>query len=226
MSGGWVVVVPAAGSSRRMGAGEKKEYAKLGTKTVLEWTVSCFVSEPSIRYIVIVVPASDIDKVVKSLVDTAPAERLAVVAGGDSRQDSVLCGLVAAVDQKPEFVLVHDGARPWMKNELLLSVMRGVEEHGACIPVLPSTDALKRVDANGRCLGRVDRAEIVRTQTPQGFRFSEILGAHRLFEHDLSRYADDAEVLIAAGGEVYTVAGDPGNHKITYAHDLIQDGER
>jgi 2-C-methyl-D-erythritol 4-phosphate cytidylyltransferase len=120
----------------------------------------------------------------------------------------------------PDYVLIHDGARPWISPDLVNAVLENVVLHGACAPVLVPSDAIKQVDSSGLIVTHLRREETVAIQTPQGFRFKEILSAHTQAENDGSRYIDDTEIYERYIHSVSTVPGDPANRKITYNHDL------
>jgi 2-C-methyl-D-erythritol 4-phosphate cytidylyltransferase/2-C-methyl-D-erythritol 2,4-cyclodiphosphate synthase len=139
------------------------------------------------------------------------------VAGGATRQESVLRGLEGLRAAAPETVLIHDGVRPLVDAALIDRVIDGLAEHVAVLPALPVTDTLKRV-ADDHVLGTVERAGLFRAQTPQGFRYPAILDAHR--RQAGSAMTDDVALAEAAGIAVAVVAGDECNLKITAPEDL------
>jgi 2-C-methyl-D-erythritol 4-phosphate cytidylyltransferase/2-C-methyl-D-erythritol 2,4-cyclodiphosphate synthase len=117
-------------------------------------------------------------------------------------------------------VLIHDAARPFIDQFLITRVIQGLETHVGALPCLPVTDTLKRV-ASGRVTGTVDREELWCAQTPQGFRFEEILAAHRAAARELGRnFTDDASIAEWFGLDVALVEGSEQNRKITTAEDL------
>lgn len=214
-----------------MGDGTKKELASLGSTPVILMTTSVFASLPEISRIVVTSRASDVDRMRNALEPLAPFP-VTFVEGGPTRQESVRFGLEAlekieAPDAPPDYVLIHDGARPWVSAELIRRVMAGTVAHDACVPVVASPDALKRVVA-GVCVEHPDRDEYRCVQTPQGFLFARILAAHRAAGKSVrpeSRpFVDDAEVYAALEAAVHTTEGDPLNRKITWPHDLTGVG--
>jgi len=125
---------------------------------------------------------------------------------------------------KPSHVLIHDGARPWIKPDLIERVIDAVIRHGAVIPALPLTETPKELDSSLEFITRhLRRKNLCAAQTPQGFRFPEILRAHEKAAGNTGEkfeYTDDAEVWGEFIGQVAVIAGDPENRKITYPEDL------
>jgi 2-C-methyl-D-erythritol 4-phosphate cytidylyltransferase/2-C-methyl-D-erythritol 2,4-cyclodiphosphate synthase len=145
------------------------------------------------------------------------------VAGGETRQASVRAGLEALdrlpAGQKPDLVLVHDGARPYLTPKLIRNVVEALAAHPGAIPAVPVADTLKR-GKDGVIDGTVSRDNLFRAQTPQGFRFSLFLDLHRA-SASLSA-TDDAKLLEDAGFSVALVPGDDDNIKLTYEDDLVR----
>jgi 2-C-methyl-D-erythritol 4-phosphate cytidylyltransferase len=131
------------------------------------------------------------------------------------RRESSLAGVRAAAS---EIVLIHDGCRPFASPALIDRVIDYTERHGAAVPVLPSIETLYRLGEAGHRVEEVlDRASIVRAQTPQGFRRSSLLRCLEAADRDVT---DDASALIAQGEPVFTLDGELANLKITYPEDL------
>jgi len=149
----------------------------------------------------------------------AGLDLLAPANGGATRQESVRHGLESLRAAAPEVVLIHDGVRPLLDAALIDRVLDGLARHAAVLPALPVTDTLKRV-ADNSVLGTVERAGLFRAQTPQGFRYPDILAAHR--RHAGSALTDDVALAEAAGLAVAVVAGDESNLKITAPEDLAR----
>ena len=231
----FAAVISAAGSSSRMG-GVKKEYLPLapGALTVLGAVVAAFASFPEIGPIVVVVRPGDENREAASKI---PAEllscdgRIFFVPGGPTRRISVNNALSFLVPHHPTHVLIHDGARPWVKRELIERCMKAAIRYGAVIPTLPLTETPKELatpelDSTGpKFIERhLRRERICTAQTPQGFKFPEILAAHQKAalreEKDSFEYTDDAEVWGEFVGRVTVIAGDPENRKITYPEDI------
>jgi 2-C-methyl-D-erythritol 4-phosphate cytidylyltransferase/2-C-methyl-D-erythritol 2,4-cyclodiphosphate synthase len=139
------------------------------------------------------------------------------VPGGAERQDSVRLGLEALAARQPDRVLIHDGARPFPDAALIDRVVDGLDRAPAAIPALPLGDTIKRA-ADGRVLETIDRSQLWRAQTPQGFHFDAILAAHRQMAGRM--LTDDAAVAEAAGIAPLIVMGSEENLKVTTAEDL------
>ncbi len=202
-------VVPAAGKGERLGGAVPKSLRVLGHQPLLRWAADALV--PTCALVVIAGPPDSLDLVQAAV----PYAR--VVAGGRTRSESVRACLADLPDDV-EFVLVHDAARPLAPTPLgerVLTALRGGAD--AVVPVLPIADTIKRVDAHGRVVGTVDRAELRLVQTPQGFRRHVLEEAHR----SGSDATDDAGLVEQLGVQVHTVAGDRAAEKITVEADLI-----
>lgn len=207
-----VAVVPAAGSGERLGAGIAKAFVDLGGRTMLEWAVDGLLGSDVLDSVVVAVPADRLDETAALL-----NGRAGVVVGGPQRQDTVRLALEAAGD--PDFVIVHDAARPLTPADQIRRVVAALHEGmRAVIPVLPVTDTIKAVDANGVVLGTPERAGLRAVQTPQGFEADLLKRAYQ--RAGAFAATDDASLVENIGIPVHTVAGDPLAFKITTALDL------
>ena len=151
-------------------------------------------------------------------------ERLrAAVAGGETRQASVLAGLIAIEPVGPEIVLVHDAARPFASRELVDRALAAVKATGAAVPALPVSDTIKSVDADGIVKETLDRSRLRAIQTPQAFAFEPLLAAHRrAAKAGRNDFPDDASLAEWAGLKVTTFPGDANNLKLTDANDFVR----
>ncbi|MBM3549454.1 MAG: bifunctional 2-C-methyl-D-erythritol 4-phosphate cytidylyltransferase/2-C-methyl-D-erythritol 2,4-cyclodiphosphate synthase [Alphaproteobacteria bacterium] len=207
-------LVMAAGRGQRLGGDEPKQYLLLGGLSVLARSLALFASHPRIDRVRAVIHADDRERYGEAIgsLKLAPP-----VSGGTTRQDSVRLGLESLANDPPDFVLIHDAARPLTPPSVIGRVIDALKTSVGAIPALPVTDTLKQGDGS-RVTGTVPRAGLYRTQTPQGFRFAEILEAHRRFAG--AELTDDAAVAEAAGHPVALVPGDEAAFKITTADDL------
>lgn len=228
------VLITAAGSSLRFG--RKKEYLRLPEyaetqTTVLSASVYAFAVSGQFRFFVITVPEGDEDATAAMLAEDSKLteflrnfqHRLFIVSGGSTRQESVYKGLTVLAEKVPDniaFVLVHDGARPWVSSQVITDVLKAAEQHGAAVPVIPVVDTQKEIDKEGKIIRHLDRQRIAAVQTPQGFLFNQLLAAHRSARYDGSTYTDDSEIYAKYCGAVYTCPGARKNKKITYQEDL------
>jgi 2-C-methyl-D-erythritol 4-phosphate cytidylyltransferase/2-C-methyl-D-erythritol 2,4-cyclodiphosphate synthase len=215
------VIVVAAGSSSRMG-GIDKLAAPIGGRPLLAWTLEALAAVPLVRRIVVVGAAERIGAIRDA--PWLPGQVVAVVAGGDRRQESVAMGVAALddVDGEDRVVLVHDGARPVLRRELVEAVAASAAEHGAAIPVVHIAETVKRV-ADGRIAGTVDRTALATAQTPQGVRRSILAAAYRQFPPGGPQtFTDEAALLEACSIPIHAITGDPGNVKVTLPADLAR----
>jgi 2-C-methyl-D-erythritol 4-phosphate cytidylyltransferase len=236
----FAAVITAAGSSSRMGGGLKKEYRPLpgafapdgSPLTVLGAALGAFAADSRVSPIVIVHPLDSESgefaarAALRAYAAAARDTRLLFIPGGENRRVSVYHALTLLSAYRPEFVLIHDGARPWLEKELLDRIIGGLERHDAVIPVMPLTETPKLIE-NGVVTEHLKRAAAFAAQTPQGFRFEKIYLAHRKAAeralHAGVEYTDDAEIYGAFAGTVAAAAGDARNRKITFPEDLPPD---
>lgn len=209
-----VVLVVAAGRGRRFGGDLPKQYHDLAGRMVLRHTLAAFACNPEIDAVRAVIHPDD-----RQLYDMAAAglNLLEPVPGGASRQDSVRLGLESLKDLGATKVLIHDGARPFIDAGTIGRVIAALDHHPGALPAVPVADTLKR-GRDGFVADTVDRSALFRAQTPQGFRYADILAAHQaVIGNELT---DDAAVAEKAGLAVELVAGTEDNVKITTSADL------
>lgn len=209
-------LIVAAGRGSRAGLPLPKQYASLGGEPVLRRTVAAFLDRPEIDAVRVVINPDD-----RTLCEAA-LDGLALldpVPGGAERADSVRLGLESLEALNPRKVLIHDAARPFPSSGTIRAVLDALDRSPAAIPVLPVTDTLRR-GADGFSQGTVAREGLYRAQTPQGFRFREILEAHRAAHGPAA--TDDAALAEAAGLDVALVPGSEDNLKITNPEDLAR----
>lgn len=209
-----VALIVAAGRGHRFGGEMPKQYTQLDGAPVLRHTVMAFLSQPKIDHVRVVIHPDDMG------LYEAATEGLGLktpIFGGEERQDSVRLGLQQIADDAPDFVLIHDGARPYISADVISRVLDALGSAAGAIPTLPLTDTIKRV-IDGKIVATEDRFELWRAQTPQGFRYSDILNAHlKLTGQSLT---DDAAICEAVGLTVVRVDGDDKNVKITTLSDI------
>ena len=212
------VLIVAAGRGQRFGGSLPKQYAELAGVPLLRHTLMAFARHPAVGRLRAVIHPDDRD-----LYDAAAAglDLAAPVAGGASRQESVRLGLESLAEDSPERVLIHDAARPFVSSAVIDRVLAALDRAPGAIAALPVVDTLKREGADsdtGRIAGTQDRAGLWGAQTPQGFRFAEILAAHRAVAGE--ELTDDAAVAERAGLAVALVEGSRENMKVTSQDDL------
>lgn len=212
------IVVVAAGSGTRLGAGEPKAFVELRGIPILEHALRGVFDAIEPMQVVVVAPAAKLSaaRSILSRVAGAARDGRAVIAGGETRQDSVRAGL-SALHPEVEVVLVHDAARALTPSTLLDRVVGAVRVSGAgVVPALPVSDTIKRVDG-ALVRETVDRSALVHVQTPQGFPRAELDLAYGAAD---AEYTDDAALFQAADGTVTTVEGEARAFKITTPWDL------
>jgi 2-C-methyl-D-erythritol 4-phosphate cytidylyltransferase/2-C-methyl-D-erythritol 2,4-cyclodiphosphate synthase len=211
-----VALVVAAGRGTRLGGALPKQYLDLGGKMLLRHALDSLTRHRGIAAVRVVFDPGDAAYYEQA---TQGLDLLPPVAGGAKRQDSVRLGLESLATLNPVRVLVHDGARPFLDAGLVDRVLAALDESPAAIPALPLRDTVKR-GAGGVIAQTVERADLWRAQTPQGFRYKEILAAHRgVIGEDLP---DDAAVAERAGLPVRLIEGSEDNIKVTTADDLAR----
>jgi 2-C-methyl-D-erythritol 4-phosphate cytidylyltransferase len=262
----FAAIICAAGTSSRMG-GIKKEYRRLpesrsgsqgsdAGRTVLGAAVSAFAETERIGLIVIAVPpgtengeeaaraalpACLLDN--RTAANALTGRQILFVAGGKNRRASVYNALSALSAYNPGYVLIHDGARPWVRPDLINGIIDAVLVHKAVIPVVPFTETPKELVVSTEKAQRIGkpnevgfinrhlrRSLVVAAQTPQGFAFPEILQAHeKAAEKEQTEkeqnadfeFTDDAEIWGEFVGPVAVIPGSPENRKITFPEDLV-----
>lgn len=218
-----IALIVAAGRGTRFGGPLPKQYALLDGMPVLRRTLLAFRDVPAITGLRVVIAAGDNASYDAAVVGL---DLLPPVPGGGSRQQSVLNGLEALAADPPDLVAIHDAARPFVRAVDIVACLSAVAVPGIGGAVLgiPLADTLKRVGGGNAITETVPRRDLWRAQTPQVFRFAELLAAHRaaasLAAAEATALTDDAAVAERAGLKVVMVAGSEDNRKITTMDDL------
>ncbi len=211
-------IIVAAGRGHRLGGEIPKQYLKIGNVSVLRLTVEAFMKNPNIDHIQIIIHPDDIELYNDAVGDlNLPTP----VNGGDNRQQSVLNGLEALGELSPEYVFIHDAARPFISQNLMNQLAIEVEKSGAVIPAIKMTDTVKYMAAD-HIDSTLDRGLLYAAQTPQAFRYKPIFMAHRRFENE--QMTDDSMIAEKSGLKVRIIPGDKENFKITTEDDLKKAG--
>lgn len=219
-----VAILTAAGSGARLGHPLPKALVPLVGVPLVTRAARALASSGVVRRIVVTAPADALAAVVAAV---EPVPGVEVVPGGATRQASVAAALGRLSDEPDDtVVLVHDAARPLVPVRLVRRVVGAVAGgHDAVVPVLPVTDTVKRVAPDGAVAATVDRRELRAVQTPQGFTLGVLRSAHAAAAHRAADEAlaatDDAGLVEADGGRVWTVEGHEDAMKITTPRDLV-----
>jgi 2-C-methyl-D-erythritol 4-phosphate cytidylyltransferase / 2-C-methyl-D-erythritol 2,4-cyclodiphosphate synthase len=217
-------ILVAAGRGLRAGAGGPKQYRSIGGQPVIYRAMEPFSNHPQVSHVQPVLHHDDVamfSVAVAGLRHEGPAE------GGATRQDSVRAGLEALAAHKPDIVLIHDAARPFVSMDVISRAIEAAERTGAAIPVIPVTDTVKLVSTSGHIEATPERARLRIAQTPQAFRFDVILDAHRrAAQEGRADFTDDAALAEWAGLTVATFEGDVANMKMTTPEDFVREEAR
>jgi len=209
-----VALIVAAGRGQRFGGEIPKQYQKLRGDPVLRHSIIALQQHPDISSVRVVIHSDDLELYQQATMDLGLGEP---IRGGDFRQESVRLGLQALTSDAPHRVLIHDGARPFVSAAIIDRVLGALDNAIGAVPTVAVTDTIKRVSGD-QITATEDRTTLRRAQTPQGFRFAEIVAAHQEFSGQ--NMTDDAAICEAMGLDVANVEGDVHNLKITTQADL------
>lgn len=214
-------IIPAAGSGVRMGTDRAKQFLDLDGKPLLAVTLEKFQACPSIDIIILVVPLDDVEYCQREIIGRYRLTKVKkVVAGGERRQDSVRLGIEATRGDYG-LVLIHDGVRPFVESRLIERAVAATRKERAVIAALPSKETVKEVDRNDLVIKTYDRQQVWLVQTPQVFRYEDIMAAHQqaLLE-DWEDATDDSFLVEKMGIPVKVIRGSEDNIKVTTSYDL------
>lgn len=214
------VIVPAAGQGTRLG-GHRKQFRVLGGKSVLVQTLFVFERHHAVDHIIVATPSDAVEPLDAELRRVGIDKLIRVVAGGESRQESVRNALEAVPDDV-DVVLIHDAVRPFVRMSSVAAVIAETRSVGSASLALPITDTVRKITrTDGRVVfGKtVPREQLVRVQTPQGFRADWIREAHRKAAEEGWEATDDVDLVQRLGHPVVPVAGSTMNLKITTPED-------
>lgn len=209
----YATVVVAAGSGKRTGLNYNKVFYKMKDKTVIEHSLKHFIKDQDCKQIVLVVNPKEKD-LFKEIIKSSKVE---YAFGGKERQDSVFNGL-KKVSQ--EYVMIHDGARPYLSFKTIEKIKKGLKNHNACIVMVKSIDTVKIVK-NNYVESTPKRSQLYNAQTPQAFKTSVILSAYQQLMEKNMLVTDDSEAVeVTNKADVFVVEGSYENKKITTKEDL------
>ncbi|MGL4635895.1 MAG: bifunctional 2-C-methyl-D-erythritol 4-phosphate cytidylyltransferase/2-C-methyl-D-erythritol 2,4-cyclodiphosphate synthase [Beijerinckiaceae bacterium] len=214
-------LIVAAGQGTRLGGPVPKQFQALAGEAVLIHTLRAFDGHPRISSISVVIHPDHAPLYRETTAGFASPKLLPPVHGADSRQGSVCNGLMALAEQKPDIVLIHDAARPFVQADLISAMIDAATKKGCAVPATSVSDTIV-VAKDAHVSAATDRTALRAVQTPQAFQFPLILAAHRKARTEgTANLTDDGSVAMAAGHAVHIVAGDPANTKITTQDDLM-----
>ncbi|MGN7360950.1 2-C-methyl-D-erythritol 4-phosphate cytidylyltransferase [Paenibacillus sp. SAF-054] len=211
------VVVVSAGKGTRMGTPESKQYLLLEDKPIIMHTLEVFEQMPLVQEIVLVTGADDIERCSAWIAEYGLRKVIKVIPGGGERQQSVYRGLL---EIGTDWVMVHDGVRPFVKPEHVEACLRKAQLSGAAVLAVKVKDTIKQVSESGTIEATPDRRSLWAIHTPQAFRLSELKQAHEQAAADGFTGTDDSMLMERMGSAVAVVEGSYTNIKITTPEDL------
>ena len=219
-----IAIVLAGGQGLRMGSDTPKQFLNIDNLPMIVKTISAFNAVKAIDFILVVCLKDYIPEMEKLVKEYNLNKVRYIVEGGSTRQESVFKGLTKLKQEKVDggdIVLIHDGARPFVSEKIILDNIEACDKHYAVNTVIKVTDSVL-ISKDGEYVNRyLDRDELYRCQTPQTFRLDIIYGAHEdAIKDGIVNATDDASLLIRFNKPVHLVLGDPSNKKITNPQDL------
>ncbi len=212
-------IIPAAGSGTRYSSDKNKLFEDLIGMPVIVHTLKKISTVKAINNIIICTSSGLIGEIEQLVKDYKIPKVENIVLGGETRQESVFLGLKEAGKLNPDFILIHDGARPLVSSEIIINSIDTAVNKGASIVAVPAKDTIKKVNSKtGEIIKTLKRDELWNIQTPQVFKFKQIMEAHEKFKG--MDFTDDAALLEAVNISVNVVMGSYKNIKITTEEDL------
>nr|WP_288976103.1 2-C-methyl-D-erythritol 4-phosphate cytidylyltransferase [uncultured Blautia sp.] len=215
-------IVLAAGQGKRMNSKVQKQFLLIKGKPVLYYSLSCFQNSREIEEIIVVTGKESINFCKQEIIEAYGFSKVkAVIPGGNERYDSVYAGLCACEDS--DYVFIHDGARPFLSDDMIKRGKEAVLVYGACVIGMPSKDTIKIADENGMVESTPSRNRVWNIQTPQIFSYTAIREAHeRARQQNMADITDDAMVIERFGNmKIKLVEGSYENIKITTPEDIV-----
>ena len=215
-------IVLAAGQGKRMNSKVQKQFLLIKGKPVLYYSLSCFQNSREIEEIIVVTGNDSINFCKQEIIEAYGFSKVkAVIAGGRERYDSVYAGLCACEDS--DYVFIHDGARPFLTEDMIRRGKEAVLASGACVIGMPSKDTIKIADENGMVASTPSRSLVWNIQTPQIFSYTAIREAYeRARQQNMADITDDAMVMERFGNmKIKLVEGSYENIKITTPEDFL-----
>lgn len=213
-------IIMAAGKGKRMQTAVSKQFLPVCGKEILAWTVDVFEKSPLVDRILLMASADGMEDVQNLWNSYGWKKVAAVLEGGKERQNSVANGL-AAVEKDADIVLIHDGVRPFVTEEMIADSIAAAQEYGGAVIGVPAKDTIKVCSADGMAAETPDRSTLWQIQTPQTFQRALIVDAYEKADKDGFLGTDDASVAEFAGYRVKVVMGSYRNIKITTKEDLV-----
>ena len=208
-------IIPAAGMGSRFGGKTKKQFLRLKGKSLLDWTLDCFLKTRIFQRIVVCLPVGELTLIRPPSVGAS----ISYIEGGATRAESVYNGFCHLHLRDDDIVLVHDAVRPLLSSDLIRRVAKEAGEKGSTIPVIPVSDTIKEIK-DGVVSKTIDRSRLAAAQTPQGFPAGVLKKVYKKLKLNDPQWTDEAMMVEAIGEKVHAVEGELRNIKVTTAEDL------
>jgi 2-C-methyl-D-erythritol 4-phosphate cytidylyltransferase len=220
-----IAIIVAGGSGKRISGNVKKQFIILEDKPILKHTLDKFITHPYISEIILVLPEDELN----GRNEWSDNEKIVIISGGAKRTDSVYNGLLKAgelfehrnIAVKDQYVLIHDGVRPFISDELISSIIVETLNTGGAIPVLSIGETIVRIEDDNIILDYPNREDLYMVQTPQGFYFPDIMEAYKKAVNEGFKATDDSSIYHRAGYKYGVVNGERLNIKITVQRDIV-----
>jgi len=214
-------IIPAAGAGLHQGESSAKVLMPVGGRSLIRRTLEAFDRCAEITGITLLISQRNLLEVTRELESDGWQKAIDIRLGGERRQDSVRLGLQSLSKDPPDFVVVHDGARPLISDDLIHAGLEAARQHGAATAAIPVRHTYKHVDRSGFVHGTVERSDLMQVQTPQVFRYDWILEAHEKAVHERIVVEDDAELIEKLGRPVKVFSGSYSNLKVATREDAL-----
>lgn len=214
-------IILAGGKGKRMNSSISKQFIEIKGKPIIYYTIKKFNDNKKIDNIVVVLSQEEIEYFKENILKKYDLKVDKIVIGGTERQDSVYNGLKSLENTETDIVLIHDGARPFISDRIIEDGIKYASIYGACAPGVMPKDTIKIKEKNNFSIDTPNRETLVAIQTPQVFKFREILECHKKVKMDKVVVTDDTMVVERYGTKVYLYDGEYTNIKVTTPEDLI-----
>ena len=214
-------IILAGGKGKRMNSSISKQFIEIKGKPIIYYTIKKFNENKKIDNIVIVLSQEEVEYFKENILNKYDLRVDKIVIGGAERQDSVYNGLKSLENTETDIVLIHDGARPFISDRIIDDGIKYATIYGACAPGVMPKDTIKIKEKNNFSIDTPNRETLVAIQTPQVFKFKEVLKCHERVKMDKVVVTDDTMVVERYGNKVYLYDGEYTNIKVTTPEDLI-----
>ena len=214
-------IILAGGKGKRMGSAISKQFIDIKGKPIIYYTLKKFSENKKIDNIIVVLPEDEVKYFKENILKKYELRINKIVIGGKERQDSVYNALKSLKNSSTDIVLIHDGARPFISERIINEGIKFAEIYGAAAPGVMPKDTIKVKNEKNFSIDTPNRANLVSIQTPQVFKFDEILECHKKIRYNGEMVTDDTMVVEKYGYSVYLYDGEYTNIKVTTPEDLI-----